>query len=159
MDKNDVHAISGRIKNIIAREDMALSPVGKVLVNYYTLALKKLYDFSETLSGPHKEKLENLLITIEDVPMLIIKVANPEEKYETLYQKVMNTRARFKSNEEALAHFTKEYEELAQQYDMLGDEFWMFAEEADGTSVDQREILRLKQAIHMCQYLIEKEKS
>ena len=61
--RNDcsVYAISGRIKNILAREDIALSQVGSVLVNYFTLMLKELYDFSGTLPVQDREKLDSFL--------------------------------------------------------------------------------------------------
>lgn len=159
MSKNDVHDIAGRIKNIIAMEGIALSPVGTVLVNYYTLALKRLYDFSEKLPITHAADLKRELAQIENVPMLVIKVANPEDKYESLYERVMRTRAnpRFGSNKEALDHFIKEYEDLGQQYEMSGDELWLLAEESDGTSPDQRRIMELRRSIQMCQHLLERE--
>ncbi len=50
---DSVYAISSRIKNIVAVEDIALSPVGNILVNYYTLVLKDLHDFAEHLPEPY----------------------------------------------------------------------------------------------------------
>jgi len=72
--ENNIYQISGRVKNLIAMEDIALSPVGIVLVNYYSLALKDLYDFSETLPVADRERFEALLKSKENLPMLVIKV-------------------------------------------------------------------------------------
>lgn len=77
---NDIYEINGRVKNHIANEDIAISPVGEVLVNYYTLMLKELYDFTLTLSLADRSRLELLLNKNENIPMLIIKVATEKQK-------------------------------------------------------------------------------
>jgi hypothetical protein len=77
---NDIYEIGGRVKNHIAREDIAISPVGEVLVNYYTLMLKELYDFTLTLSLADRSRLELLLNKNENIPMLIIKVATEKQE-------------------------------------------------------------------------------
>ncbi|HWY36833.1 MAG TPA: hypothetical protein VNX68_19460, partial [Nitrosopumilaceae archaeon] len=91
-ENNDVYAISGRIKNIIARRDLALSPAGTILVNAYTLALKELHDFSEKLPAPYNEELKNLLIQKETLPGYVIGLSTPKRDYVTLYEEVMNTK-------------------------------------------------------------------
>ena len=76
---NDIYAIAGRIKNIIARAEIALSPVGVILVNYYSLALKDFYDFSEKIPTPFKEELQDLLASKEDVQKNVIMVSAPKD--------------------------------------------------------------------------------
>lgn len=152
--KNDIYSVNGRIKNIIAREDISLSPVGNVLVNYYSLMLKDLYDFAESISDPCcRHALKDLLLSKENLPMLVIKVSTPEEQYETLYERVMKTREspQFETAQAALDHFTKEYQDLG------GDAFWLEAENSSILTEDHRKIMTLSRSIHMCKYLIEKE--
>ena len=82
MQNNDIYAISGRVKNHIANADIAISQVGNVLVNYFTLMIKELYDFSDTLPQPNKDAMVKILTSNEKVPMNIIKVASPEPEKE-----------------------------------------------------------------------------
>jgi hypothetical protein len=154
---NDVHTISARVKNLIAKEDIALSPVGKVLVNYFTLVLKNLYDFSETLPEPHKQRLNEVIGRTEDMPLLVIKVSTPKEQPKTLYEQVISSKPEFVSNEEALKHFEEEYRYLGSLYGVTGDELWFQAESGQLSGPDSDEIRRLKRSVTMCQYLIEKD--
>lgn len=158
MDKNDVYAISGRIKNIIAREDVALSPVGTVLVNYFTLVLKDLYDFADTLEDSKKEALFRLLRAKEDTPLHIIQVATPKEKAPTLYEEFTKAKPQFNTNEEALDHFIKEYDDLGSLYGMSGDDFWLEAEDSSYLNEDHIKIMRLQRQIQMCKHLIKRDR-
>ncbi len=148
MPKNDIYDISSRIKNLIAKEDIALSPVGNILVNYYALAMKDLYDFSATLPAQYRDVLDKLLAQKEDVPMKVIKVSTPaEQDYRTLYEEV----SEFDLVEDALKYYTKEYQKLG------GDDFWMEAEQTSMLTYEQRKIMRTARAIQMCEYLLEKD--
>jgi hypothetical protein len=80
---NSIYEIKARIGNKIASSDIALSPVGEVLVNYFSLALKDLYDFSDTLPLEQRSKLNSILAQKEDVPKQIIQVATPKEEVNT----------------------------------------------------------------------------
>jgi len=153
MSKNDIYDIFGRVKNHIAIEDIALSPVGNILVNYFTLFLKELYDFSDELNETDGSNLRCVLKNNEKLPLNVIKVSTPEEqKYQTLYEQVQNTKAnpQFKTNTEALKYFIKEYHNLG------GDDFWMEAEDSTILTEDHRKIMRLSRAIQMCKHLIGK---
>lgn len=77
---NDVQAISGRIKNLIAREDLALSPAGVVLFNSYTLFLKQLYDFANYLPLPYSVQLEDMFNSSEDLPRNVIQLSTPKKE-------------------------------------------------------------------------------
>lgn len=154
---NDVHTISARVKNLIAKEDIALSPVGKVLVNYFTLALKSLYDFSETLPPQFKLALDKVIESTENTPLLVIKVSTPQEKPKSLYEQLLNSSPQYVSNEEALKHFKNQYEDLGTDYGMTGDELWFQAESGHLPNEDGEQIRRLKRSIAMCQYLIQKD--
>lgn len=162
MSKNDIYEIKARVANIIAREDIALSPVGRILVNYFSLLFKDLYDLSETLPEERRQFMQYYLKERESLPMTIIKVATPK-KEKTLYEQVMESREnpQFDSAEEALEHITKEYEELGAKHGKSGDDFWFEAEEADGMDwcEDYAIIMRLKRHLQMCHYLIEKNKN
>jgi hypothetical protein len=84
---NDIYEINGRIKNHIARENIALSPVGTILVNYFSLFFKDLYDFTEKYDHhPHIEELKNIINKNEKMPLLIIQSSIPfmqeEEEHE-----------------------------------------------------------------------------
>jgi len=149
---NDIYQISGRLKNILASADMALSPAGTVLINLYTHVLKSLYDFAESLPAPHNQELMALLLTKEEFPKDVIKLTLPK-KNKSLYEQVMETKTQFSSNEEALEFFTQKYEEMG------GDESWQEAESADYLDEWHLEIMRTARSIQMCRYLIEKEKN
>lgn len=160
MDKSsDIYAISGRVKNIIAFSDIALSPVGNILVNSYVLVLKELHDFADKLPIPYNEELKELLIKKEGMPEYVIKLSTPKKEPMTLYEEVMEIKAQFETNQEALKFFIKEYEALGEEYGMSGNEFWMEAENASMLTEDHRKIMRLQRSIQMCKYLIEKEKN
>jgi len=147
---NDINSISARIKNIIARQDIALSPVGKILVNYFTLMFKDLYDFSETLQELDKSKLNYLLEQKESLPCQIIQVASPKEQYMSVNDEINE---KFKTTKEALAFYTQMYEDLG------GDEFWAFAESSSVLTEDMMKVMRARRCIGMCRYLLEKEKT
>jgi hypothetical protein len=158
MSKNDIYDISGRVKNLIAMEDIALSPVGTVLVNYHTLMLKGLYDFSDGLPEPHNSGLKRLLGQAENVPLSVIKVSSPKEEQMSLYEQVMRLKPQFPSAQDALAHLQSEYDGLGKRYSMTGDEFWIEAENSGRNNDDTRMIRKLHMQIGMCNYLINKEK-
>lgn len=82
---SDIYAISGRVKNIIAKEGIDLSPVGTILVNYYTLVLKDLHDFANNLPEPHRGQMLNLLLARENMPCNVIKVCMPNEEIEAIF--------------------------------------------------------------------------
>jgi hypothetical protein len=75
-----IYEIVGRIKNLVAKEDIALSPNGVILCNTYALMLKDLYEFSDTLNDVHKEKLNRLLRSKEELPVYVIKLITPKEE-------------------------------------------------------------------------------
>lgn len=154
---NDTYTISARIKNLIAKEDIALSPVGKVLVNYFTLALKSLYDFSETLPPQYKHALDKVIESTENTPLLVIKVSTPKEQPMSLYQQIINCNPQFASNKEALKFFQEEYEHLGRLYGITGDELWFQAESGNVQGEDAEQIRRYRRAIQMCEHLIKKE--
>jgi hypothetical protein len=158
-ESNDIYAICGRIKNIVARKDLALSSAGTILVNTYALVLKELHDFSEKLPVPYNEELRDLLIKKETLPGYVIELSTPKRDYVTLYEEVMNTKAQFETNEKALEHFTKEYEDLGSKYGVTGDEFWQEAEDSINLTEDHQKIMRLSRSIQMCKYLIKKDNS
>jgi hypothetical protein len=157
MQQNDVYAISGRIKNIIAKEGIALSPAGTILINYFTLLFKDLYDFSDSIPPDSATKLRYLLRNKEDLPKTIIRLTTPKEQYITIYEEVMKMKPKFETNEEALEHFKEEYEALGQKHGLTGEEFWADAESSAILTEDHRTIMRLRRSIQMCTYLIEKE--
>ncbi len=83
MDQNnDIYELSGRIKNLIAFEGLGLSPAGLVLVNMQTHFLKKLYDFSDTVSSPERERLISILREGEDLPRAVMSILTPKEDSE-----------------------------------------------------------------------------
>jgi hypothetical protein len=155
---DDIYAISGRVKNIIAKEDIPLSPVGTILVNYFSLMLKDLYDFAETLDETDKSNLKCLLKQKESVPLSIIRAAMPKDEYRTIYEEVMHTKEspQFKTNREGLEYFTNEYKVLTEAHGLEGDEFWAEAESSSVLNQDHVEIMRLARCIQMCEYLIKK---
>ena len=152
---NDVYEISGRIKNIIANNDIALSRVGEILVNYYTLAFKDLYDFSETLDETDRANLQCVLRKNEDVPMKIIKVSESLNKEKSLYEQVMEASKSpmFASNQEAYDYYLNAYSELG------GDDFWIEAEEASMQTEEHHMAMRARRALGILKHLIDKEKS
>ena len=160
---HDIYQIAGRVKNLIAVEDIALAQNGLHLVNMYSHFLKALYDFSETLPGPQQGVLQEILSSHESLPCNIMKLSKPKDDHKmSLYDHIMQLSPRFSSNEEAYRHFKDEYEALGQKYEMSGDDFWMESEEADGhftyKTADYEEIRRLHRSLSMCQYLMSKEK-
>ena len=156
MENNDIYAISGRIKNIIARSDIALSPAGTILVNYFTLMFKDLYAFAEARD---LKELDFLLKSKENIPQLIIEASTPkEDRFVTLYDEVCKKKAEFKSAKQALNYYKQEYNDLGAKHGMSGKDFWMEAESSEMLTEDQRKIMRLQKAIQMCYYLIQKEK-
>ena len=76
----------------------------------------------------------------------------------TLYEDAMNMKPEFQSNEEALEHFQKEYDELGAKHNMTGDQYWQVAEHSLKFEEDQWRILGLARHIQMCEYLIKKAK-
>lgn len=78
-EKTDIYAIVGRMKNMIAKEDLALGPAGKVLLNYYALTLKELHEYAEALPEPYSDQLASLLVEHEDLPLLVMEVTAPSE--------------------------------------------------------------------------------
>lgn len=149
---NDVYAISGRVKNHIAVEDMALSPAGVVLVNYFSLMLKDLYDFSDKLPL-YGDELRKLLATKETLPMLVIKVSAPTEQPKSLYEQIEEAKPLFGSTQEALDHYSQEYDDLG------GDDFWLEAESSSVYNESYSRIMRLSRSIQMCRHLLEKERA
>lgn len=158
---NDVYGISGRIKNLIANEDIALSKVGTILVNYHTLFLHELYEFGKILNSDVEEHaLVKILNKGESIPLNIIKAATPK-KEPSLYDDVMKAKAVYGSNKGALLDYEKCYEELTHAYGMSGDEFWMEAETVPFSmerSEDHMIIMKLARAIKMLKYLVANEK-
>ncbi len=82
MEQNDIHMIVARVKNHLAREDIALSPNGGILVNTFSMMLKDLYDFADTLDNPQQEQLRNFLFLKETLPLYVIKLTMPPPKKE-----------------------------------------------------------------------------
>ncbi len=156
---NDVYGISGRIKNLIAKEDIALSKVGTILVNYHTLFLHSLYEFADNnLDNPHYDSLMITLKNAESIPLNIIKASTPKEESSSLHDDVLKAKAVYGSNKGALLDYEKCYEELTHSYGMAGDEFWMEAETVSKPSEDHTIIMKLARAIKMLKYLVANEK-
>lgn len=81
MDKSDdIYAISGRIKNLIAMEAIALSRAGIYLVNVHTLFLKELHEFASGLDKDGREQLKEILFENEKLPKNVIKLSTPKEE-------------------------------------------------------------------------------
>lgn len=99
---NNIYEISGRVKNLIAMEDIAVSPVGTVLVNYYSLVLKDLYDFAETLPATDRDRLDLLLRSKENLPMLVIKVGSALQEEWMARQEQEEQRLREEKREDSL---------------------------------------------------------
>lgn len=157
MSKNDIYEISGRIKNILARKDVSLSPAGNILVNTYALMLKDLYDFSEKLPEMYKRELVRLLLSKEGLPEYVIRLTTPEENsWMSLYDEVMKNRPEFSSNQQALATFEKQYTKLTVKHGLTGDDFWYEAESSSDLTADHKEIMRLARLIQMTKYLLNK---
>ncbi len=170
MDNYDPLAISGRIKNIIAREDLAISPAGTFLVNYFTLFLHELYEFADKNPGVYNQELVKILNRGEELPKNVIKVSTPkndpeeelpledDRRYDYAVQGIIDGRemCRFGSNEEALKHFTEEYEALGAKYNKSGYEFWLEAECSSVDTDDYRTIMRLARSVAMCKHLMGK---
>lgn len=159
---HDIYAISARVKNLIAREDIALAQNGLYLVNLFSLFLNELYNFSDTLSEPQQSLLQGILSSHEALPMNIMKLSK-KDPGKSLYDQVMDIIPEFSSNEEAYEHFKDEYEAIGQKYGMSGDDFWIEAEESDGLNSykteDYNAIRSAHRAISMCLYLIGKDKN
>ena len=83
-DNNDVWTISGRIKNLIAKENIAISPAGIVLVNIQTHFLKQLYDVSEKYLPPYESMVLNSILRTdgEDLPRSVISILTPNSELE-----------------------------------------------------------------------------
>lgn len=150
--ENDIYQISGRIKNHIAMEDISLSPVGTVLVNYFALAMKDLHDFAYTIPEPYKSELTRILVTKEVVPKHIIQVSTKTQEQE----QANRVKPDFDSNEIALDFFLDKYEVLGAKYGMSGDDFWAEAESSYQNTEDHNEIMRLHKNINMLMYLVGK---
>lgn len=160
MENNDIYAISGRIKNLIAREDMALMDAGLTLVNYYSLMLKDLYDFAQTLPPPYNNDLVRLLSQKEDLPKNVIKVSTlrQEESNKGLVDSWEALEPEFVSEEVALEYFLEKYEALGTKYGKSGDEFWAEAESVGVMTDDHREVMKLHGNISMCYNLLSRNK-
>ena len=159
MAKNDIYDILGRVKNIIAREDIALSPVGTILVNYFSLMLLNLYKFAENLPTDNRESLERYLEAHENLPLLVIKTSMPKDEPMSAYEQFTKMEPQFASIEAALTYYIKEYEELGQKYGMGGEDFWWLAEIAPTKwTEDMGKIQTLRRQIGMCHHLINKKK-
>jgi hypothetical protein len=158
MNNTDIYQISGRIKNILASADIALSPAGTVLINTYALMLKDVYDFADTLSEPQKTALNHLLGTKEGLPKYVIQLTQPP-KNETLGEECLKAEVKFGSAELALAHFKQEYNQLGDDYGVSGDELWVRAQNAPILNDDCRKIMRLRQAIDLCGHLVKNGRS
>lgn len=143
---NDVYAISGRIKNLIAKKDLALSPTGLILVNAFTLMLKDLYEYADNLTHPNSEALRKLLEEKESLPAYVIEVSTPKEPIED-----PSGHLRFDSNEEALKYFTDEFERLG------GEKFWLEAESASIVTDKHYEVMVSRRNREMAKYLTERE--
>ena len=84
---DDIYAISGRVKNFMAREDLGLTPAGEILSNTFSLFLKDLYSFSDTLPEPYKTQLWNIAYDRENLPCYIIRLCTPKpEPSNPLYE-------------------------------------------------------------------------
>jgi hypothetical protein len=74
----------------------------------------------------------------------------------SLYDDVMNSKPLFGSYQEALTHYTKEYEGLGRKHGKTGNEFWEEAENSSVYTEDYRKIMSLRMSINMCIHLIKK---
>lgn len=159
---DDIYAIAGRIKNLIAMEDLGLTQSGLYIVNAHALNLKDLHDCANKIPEPFKNELKNLIFSQETMSRNILKLATPKEEPQSFMEKFMETKARFQTNQEAYKYFKKEYESLGQRYGLTGDDFWIEAECADGARTsrteDYNKIMTLHRQMGMCRYLMNKEK-
>lgn len=153
---NDIYAIVGRIKNLIAKDDLALTESGKILVNTYALVLKELHDFSEKLPGAFYKELSELLIKKESLPHYVLSLSTPKEDLEEEEAGSDWSSPRFASNEEAYKHYTTEYEALGAKYGMTGDDFWCEAENESHLTEDHIQIMSLSRGIAMLKHLMGK---
>ena len=105
---DSIYQIKARIGNKIASSDIALSPVGEVLVNYFSLTLKDLYDFSDTLPSEQSSKLNSILAQKESVPKQIIQVCSPKEESNTFVLDIAKERI-FKRLQNSLKNLGEDY--------------------------------------------------
>lgn len=152
---DDIYALTGRMKNIIASDGISLSPAGTILLNTFALALKDLYDFSDTLPAESGQALKNLLATKEGLPCYVIKLTSPRPQA-TVGEQVEKAEIQFETLEKALEYYQKEYNALGEEYGISGDELWLRAENASMLDEDCLKIMRLNRSIQMCKYLIKK---
>lgn len=87
MLSDDIYAISGRIENFMAREDLSLTGAGKILSNTFSLFLLELHKFADTLPEDERAQLKEILYKKEDLPCYVIKLCTPKpEPINPLYE-------------------------------------------------------------------------
>ena len=77
MQNDDIYAISGRIRNFMAKEDLTLTHAGEVLSNSYALFLQELHMFANSLPEDNKVLLKEILYSWEDLPCYVVKLCTP----------------------------------------------------------------------------------
>jgi len=75
----------------------------------------------------------------------------------SLYDDAMNSKPLFKSPEDALEHYVKEYEALGAKYGKTGEEFWIEAESSPIYKEDYGKIMSIARSIMMARHLIAKK--
>jgi hypothetical protein len=115
---DSIYQIKARIGNKIASSDIALSPVGEVLVNYFSLTLKDLYDFSDTLPSEQSSKLNSILAQKEEVPKQIIQVCSPKEESNTFVLDIAKQRIN-KRLHNSLKDLSSDYELLSLTFNSI----------------------------------------
>lgn len=87
MLSDDIYAISGRIENFMAREDLSLTGAGKILSNTFSLFLLELHKFADTLPEDKKTLLKEVLYSRESLPCYVIRLCTPKpEPSNPLYE-------------------------------------------------------------------------
>lgn len=156
---DDVYAISGRIKNSLAMKDLAITEVGTLLVNSYTMVLKDLHDLADKMPNEWHDLLKEKLFEKEDFIVNVVSLCTPRSRDGGLYERVCNAKARFDSNEAALASYTEEYEELGEKYLLTGDQFYEESMAKHPNEIgDHAACIKLRNNIERCKALINKEK-
>jgi hypothetical protein len=108
---NDLHSINGRIKNHLARKDLAVTPAGTILINSFCFLLKDLYDFADTLVEADAYELNKIIERTETMPLNILTLTTPSaEEMEKRHEEYEERMAR----EQFLQH----------RIDALEDSLW-----------------------------------
>ena len=103
---NELHAINGRIKNHLARKDLALTPAGTILINSFSFLVKDLYDFADTLVDADAYVLKKIVENAETLPLNVLTLTTPSaeemEKRHEEYEERMSREGKLEDRIEEL---------------------------------------------------------